>query len=158
MGEIIYKASGLKPDVFASTYLFNKLGIADFSWEKFSNGVVFVSGDLKICPRDMAKLGYLYLNDGIWNGEQILSKEWIEKSISEYISVNEIWQYGYKWWIRSYSVEGNDYWSFSARGWGGQSIVCFPSLELVIVLTGGNYANYEPNDDIISQYILPSLI
>ena len=158
LGEIIYKASEIKPDVFADQYLFNKLGINNRTWEKFRNGVVFVSGDLKICPRDMAKFGYLYLNEGKWKGGQIISEEWTQKSVSKHISVNSMFDYGYKWWLRDYSFNSDSYSAYSARGWGGQQITVIPELDLVIVFTGGNYTTAEPVDDIIIQYILPSMI
>jgi len=158
LGEIVFRATGLKPDIFADKYLFNKLGFSDRTWEKFSNGVVFVSGDLRIRPRDMAKFGYLYLNNGNWKGEQIISQQWVKKSIEEFISINDTWKYGYKWWITNYDIEGNDYWSFGARGWGGQRIIVFPSLNMVLVFTGGNYIDYEPVDEIIQGYILPAVL
>ncbi len=158
LGEIIHKASGLKPDVFADKYLFNKLGFKAREWERFPNGTIYTSGDLKIVPRDMAKFGYLYLKEGIWNKEQILSKDWIAKSIKPSIDVNNTWQYGYKWWLRYYNIGEKSFWSFSALGWGGQQITIIPDLNLVLVFTGGNFVNGDPVDQIITQYILPSVI
>jgi CubicO group peptidase (beta-lactamase class C family) len=157
LGEIVYKASGIKPDVFADQYLFSKLGIVDRSWEKFSNGVVFVSGDLRIRPRDMAKFGCLYLNKGEWNNEQIISKEWIDKSTSAITNPPIDFKYGYQWWIKNYNFNEVEYHSFSARGWGGQTISAFPELDMVIVFTGGNYVDYDPSDEIIRDFILPSV-
>lgn len=158
LGEIVFKATGIKPDVFADQYLFSKLGIVNRTWAKFSNGVVFVSGDLKIRPRDMAKFGYLYLKNGVWNGQQVISKEWINKSTEEFIAVNNNWKYGYKWWLRNYSINGNNHFSYSARGWGGQQITVFPELDIILVFTGGNYATGDPVDMIIIDYILPSVL
>ncbi len=158
LGEIVFKATGLKPDVFADQYLFSKLGISDRTWHKFSNGVVFVSGDLKIRPRDMGKFGSLYLNNGIWNSEQVISNDWIIESNNKYIDINEVWKYGYKWWLRDYSLDGKNYPSYSARGWGGQQISVFPSLNMVLVFTGGNYVDPDPVDNIIAEYILPSVV
>lgn len=157
LGEIIYKVSSMKPDVFADHYLFGKLGINNRTWERFNNGVVFVSGDLRIRPRDMAKFGYLYLNEGVWNGEQIISKEWIQNSINSFISVNSVFDYGYKWWLRNFSINSNTYFAYSARGWGGQQITVIPDLDLVVVFTGGNYMTPEPVDEIMIQYILPAV-
>jgi CubicO group peptidase (beta-lactamase class C family) len=158
LGEIIFKASSIKADVFADQFLFSKLGISSRSWEKFSNGVVFVSGDLKVRPRDMAKFGYLYLNNGVWGDHQILSKEWIDKSIDKHLYVNPYYYYGYQWWVRNYEFNSKEYRSFSARGWGGQRISLFPELDIVLVLTGGNYVTSDPVDHIIVDYILPSII
>jgi CubicO group peptidase (beta-lactamase class C family) len=158
LGEIIFKASSIKADVFADQFLFNQLGIVSRSWEKFNNGVVFVSGDLKVRPRDMAKFGYLYLNNGVWRDQQIFSKEWIDKSVDKHLYVNPYYHYGYQWWIRNYEINSKEYHSFSASGWGGQRISVFPELDVVIVLTGGNYMTSDPVDHIIIDYILPSII
>jgi len=158
LGEIIYKASGLKPDIFADKYLFNKLGFVSSEWERFSNGVVYVSGDLKIVPRDMAKFGHLYLKEGILNNEQLLPKEWVVKSVEQSMDVNNLWQYGYKWWLRNYGAGDNEFWSYSAKGWGGQQITIIPNLNMVVVFTGGNFVDGDPVDQIIAEYILPSVI
>lgn len=158
LGQIIYKASGIKPDVFADRYLFDKLRFKSSEWENFPNGVIFTSGDLKIVPRDMAKFGYLYLKEGKWNNEQIVSKDWIDQSINPSMNINNTWQYGYKWWLRNFNVSENNFWSFSALGWGGQQITIIPSLNLVIVFTGGNFVTGDPVNQIITEYILPSVL
>jgi len=75
LGESFTKVSGLWADKFAERYLFAPLGISDNHWEKFSHGTVNTGGGLSLRPRDMAKIGYLFLNGGHWQGNQILSKE-----------------------------------------------------------------------------------
>ena len=105
----------------------------------------------------MAKFGCLYLNGGEWNNEQIISKEWIDKSTSAIANPPIDFKYGYQWWIKNYNINEVEYHSFSARGWGGQTISAFPELDMVIVFTGGNYVDYDPSDEIIRDYILPSI-
>lgn len=157
LGEIVRRASGRSTDIFAKEFLFQPLGITQYEWAHFLNGVLFTSGDLKIRPRDMAKLGYLLLNNGKWGGKQIISSEWTKKTAESYISANSIWKYGYQWWIRSYKINSQIIDSYAARGWGGQAIIVFPSLDVVIVLTGGNYTTYEPVNDIL-QLLIPSVL
>lgn len=140
LGEIIRKATGLRADDFASEYLFSPLGITDYEWVELPNNVLYTSGDLKLRPRDMAKLGELYLRDGSWKGTQIISESWVEASTKSFISavtdwVN--WDYGYKWWLYTYEINSEKIESFVARGWGGQNIVVFPSLDMVVVTTAG---------------------
>ena len=158
LGEIVKRATGTNADMFSKVFLFQPLGISQFQWIHFSNGVLFASGDLQVRPRDMAKLGYLFLNDGKWQGKQVLSSSWIQKSAESYINVNSIWKYGYQWWIRSYTINSQIIDSYSARGWGGQTIIVFPSLNVVMVLTGGNYTTYEPVNDVLQLYLIPSVL
>jgi CubicO group peptidase (beta-lactamase class C family) len=142
LGEIIRKATGLRADDFAGEYLFSPLGITDYKWEELPNNVLYTSGDLKLRPRDMAKLGDLYLHGGSWKGTQIISEWWVEASTKSFISalldwVN--WEYGYKWWLYTYEINSEQIESFSAKGWGGQTIIVFPSLDMVVVTTAGYY-------------------
>jgi len=139
LGEVIRKASGFNIKELAEKYLFTPLGIKNFHFAKYQSGVYAVSGDIYMLPRDMAKVGYLYLKKGIWKGKRILSEDWITKSVTEYIPYTGNQQttgYGYQWWLKTYD---NLYDSFSARGWGGQTIVVVPDLDLVAVFTGGDY-------------------
>ena len=104
--------------------------------------MLYTSGDLKLRPRDMAKLGELYLQKGSWNGIQIISEEWIEASTKSFIiaSPNWVnWDYGYKWWLYTYEVNSEQIKFFTASGWGGQKIYVFPSLDMVVVTTAGYY-------------------
>ena len=175
LGEVIRKASGMGMDDFAERYLFAPLGITDHEWEYFNSGMIHASGNLRLRPRDMAKFGYLYLNGGRWQGQQILSPEWIAASTRESVSIPwsslaEIMHkryadipeshgdgYGYLWWLKSYEVGGKPVNAIQATGWGGQRIALFPDLDMVVVLTGGNYATHEPVYEILTRYILPAV-
>ena len=139
LGEIIRKACGVRADSFARDYLFSPLGITDYQWEELPNNVLFASGDLKLKPRDMAKLGDLYLHGGMWNGKQIISESWVNASVQSFITVSQDWDYGYHWWLQTYEVNAGEIESFSASGWGGQKIFVFPGLDMVVVTTAGYY-------------------
>ena len=164
LGEIIRNATGLRIDDFAEKYLFSPLGITDFEWKFINPDIVYTSGDLKLRPRDMAKFGYLYLNNGIWNDKRIISEEWVEASTEKYISIPlphwaEIYgeSYGYHWWLRTDYDNSKPYQSFLRTGWGGQRISVYPEVDMVVILTGGNYAATEPVNEIISRFILPAV-
>lgn len=158
LGVIIHRATGMRMDHFAERYLFTPLGIEQYEWDFINPGIVHASGNLALSPRDMAKLGYLYLNDGLWNDEQIVSKEWVNQSTMDWVSSTWGEGYGYQWWLRTYHVDKRDFDSYYAAGWGGQRITVFPSLQMVVVLTGGNYLDEEPVDGIIEDFILPAII
>jgi CubicO group peptidase (beta-lactamase class C family) len=157
LGEVIRKATGLRMDDFAEEHLFAPLGITEYEWDHINPDMIHASGNLQLRPRDMAKFGYLFLNGGVWQGERIISQEWVEESTKE--RVRSAWGngYGYQWWMKTYHVNSTSVDSFFASGWGGQEIIVFPSLDMVVVFTGGNYVEPSPIDDIVSQYILPAV-
>lgn len=160
LGQIVKNATGEDIKAFSKTNLFSRLGITNYYWQTLSpSGITCCHGDIYITPRDMAKLGYLFLNDGIWNGTSIISSEWISKSVQNHISPGVSWAdgYGYLWWLRNYHSGGITYSSYRAEGWGGQMIIVIPDEELVVVFTGANYVTGTPCEEIISEYILPSL-
>ena len=164
LGEVIRRATGLGADDFAKKYLFTPLGISEYEWDYINPDIVYTSGDLKLRPRDMAKFGYLYLNNGVWNGERVVSKEWIEDSTREYAVIQYAsWvrdhgdRYGYQWFLKTYYVDSRSYDSFLRDGWGGQRITVFPELDMVVVLTGGNYATRAPVNEIVTNHILPAV-
>jgi len=157
LGEVIREATGMRMDVFADEYLFEPLGITDYEWDYLNSEIIHASGNLELRPRDMAKLGYLFLKGGTWKGERIVSEEWIEESTKSHISPSWADGYGYQWWIETYHSNSTPVDSFYAAGWGGQRITVFPSLDMVVVFTGGNYVGENPIDDIITHYILPAV-
>ena len=119
--------------------------------------MIHASGNLKLRPRDMAKLGYLFLNRGKWEDNRIVSEEWIDQSTKGYMLPTWADGYGYQWWLMTYRSSSPPIGSYFAAGWGGQRIIVFPSLEMVVVFTGGNYVEEEPVDVIIEQHILPAV-
>lgn len=148
LGNIIYALENKQADEFAEKVLFNKLGISEFIWER-ENGVVHCYSDLYLKPRDMAKIGMLVLQNGSWNGEQIVPKEWIAESTKPHTVESEFFDYGYQWWYRSKQntswwespVHGsnNEHDMFLALGYGGQYIMIIKDLNIVIVTTSSDY-------------------
>jgi CubicO group peptidase (beta-lactamase class C family) len=158
LGGIITNISDQSFDAFVKENLFSPLGIANYYWWKYPNGTFQTGGGLYMLPRDMAKFGYLYLNNGMWDGRQIISKEWVEQSTQAHLAIDSYWNYGYQWWLRTYHAGSRDDKAFAARGSGGQYIFVFPSLEMVVVFTGGNYSTPEPVDEILTRFILPAVL
>jgi CubicO group peptidase (beta-lactamase class C family) len=165
LGEIVRRATLKRLDVFAEDYLFSKLGITNYEWQMLPNDVIFCSGDLRLRPRDMAKFGYLFLNDGIWKHMPVISKEWIDISTQKHIDPNNFtadftWAdgYGYQWWLWE-DINGVDYQAYFASGWGGQWIIVCPTLNTVVVSTAGNYYTEMkmPIETILINYVIPSL-
>ena len=115
---------------FAAEALFEPLDIVDYSWPKRHEGNYAGVGELALLPIDLAKIGYLYLQGGIWDGHQVVSTQWTETATTAHIetldSVESL--YGYGWYIYSGFIMSNR---------GDQAIVIVPELELVAVFTSG---------------------
>ncbi|MFP7655321.1 serine hydrolase domain-containing protein [Chryseobacterium proteolyticum] len=156
MGRIIEKASGQPLKHFAEQYLFKPLGIDNYIWNfEPTKTSLETFCQLYLTPREMAKFGQLYLNKGSWNGKQIISSEWVEQSLKKHSVVQGV-NYGYLWWNKYLDADGVRYYSYGAQGNGGQKIYIFQNLDMVVVITGGNYNSHSPSDELIEKYILPS--
>ena len=157
LGYIIGKASGMPVDNFSKEFLFKDLAITNYSWDIDANGTVRMDGGLKMRPGDMLKFGKLYLNEGNWNGKQLISGNWILNSTTQQINLGDR-GYAYHWWNMDYNVNGKIFRFCYALGHGEQAIVLVPEVKMVFVMTAGNYMQVEHRPfEIMSQYILPSL-
>lgn len=95
----------------------------------------------RILPRDMLKLGQLYLDGGTWQGDRIISEDWVSESLTERFQFGNGQAYGYQWWMRTVKTNNRIYRIQYAAGNGGQYIVLVPDLDLVVVSTGGNWGS-----------------
>ena len=167
LGEILKNATGMNIDEFSEEYLFGPLGIETANWsQQFRNGVFEAAGGLEITPRDMTKIGIVYLNNGTWNSHQIISEKWVSKSSATYPGNNWInipgvdsgWNgYSYSWWVEPFFKAAKKVEMFFAGGWGGQKIIIVPELDTVVVFTGGNYTSKEQVFRIFYKYIIPAI-
>jgi CubicO group peptidase (beta-lactamase class C family) len=149
LSAILQETTGMDPRDFAEQYLFQPLGISNIEWDSDAAGIPIGGWGLQLTPRDMAKLGYLYLQDGQWDGEQIVSAEWVETATRKHTETGGALGYGYQWWTYP-SLE-----AYTATGRYGQTIFVIPGSDLVIVTT----AQMEDHDDVfrlIEDYILPA--
>lgn len=158
LGDIINSISG-DLRAYADKVLFKKLGISACHWQMTPIGIPMTGGGLGLRSRDLLKIGQLYLNRGIWNGEQVLSYSWIEKSTTPKakIEMGTGYEYGYLWWISEFADER----SYYMTGTGGNKVVVFPDLELVVVLTStyydGGMKSHQQTDRLLSDFIIPDI-
>lgn len=169
LSGILTKATESTTWDYANEVLFEPLGIEIRDWEQDRQGIYFGGNSMFFTTRDMATLGYLYLNDGEINGVQIVPKHWVDESIQN--TVPE-WQsgwswgpltnggYGYLWWLGEIS----QYEVFMAIGHGGQFVACFPGLDLIVAINSNAYLGWEEANtnelialDLIANWILPSV-
>jgi len=137
--KIIEKITSKKIEVFADEKLFEPLGIQNYKWERDSTGKTKGPYALYMLPRDLAKFGCLYLNEGSWNGKEVVKKEWIQKATELHFALSpivpiskEIEQkgVGYLWW----SFSG----MYAAQGHSGQKLFVIPSKDTVVVITASS--------------------
>jgi len=163
-GRMVERATGTTLPSFAQQQLFTPLGIdaARVRWNytlSASNAATFAQ--LYLRPRDMLKLGVLFQQRGRWQGRQIVSREWVERSTARWSVVGDQ-DYGYFWWHQWADVAlpgGNRRVDMVvATGNGGQKIYLVPSLDLVVVMTGGNYNAQSPAMAIMAKELLPAVL
>jgi hypothetical protein len=135
LSGIIRSATGRFVDDYAVEHLFRPLGIRDFHWKKTPTGHPDTEGGLYLSAPDLAKIGGLYLADGVWNGRRVLPEGWVRNATSRHVTgVAPGWDYGFQWWLTSRG--GADIWA--GRGFGGQLLVVIPSRGVVGVVQSWN--------------------
>ena len=156
---LLDRETGVSAENFAAEYLFEPLGIEIWEWESIASGLTDTDGGLHLRPRDLAKLGQLYLDGGEWNGTRVVSEAWVRESTTRQIVNADSPDYCLLWWCGDFHYGSGSAWTFFASGHGGQKIFIFPDLDLVVVVTQQVFDN--PYDElnnlaILSRYVLPS--
>ncbi|MFK7845677.1 MAG: serine hydrolase domain-containing protein, partial [Rhodothermales bacterium] len=148
-GAMVEKASGETLSDFADDHLFGPLGIQQYFWTKGPMNTTFAMGGLFMTARDFAKIGQLYVNEGEWNGQRVLSSSWIEETLESKFELDIAGlQTGYSrlWLSGKRQVMGRDFDVYYASGNGGNIVAIVPSLELVVAVQqsayGQGFAHY----------------
>lgn len=159
LGSLVEIATNQKIEAFAKSNLFDPMGISNYDWTFEPNQTSRTTfSQMYLTPRDIVKLAKMYKDGGKWNGTQILSESWVNKTFDI-----EKGDYGYLWEHKYFMVEGKQYNSYMASGNGGQKINIWPELDMITVFTGGNYNSYllygksTPPNEMIPKYILKAL-
>ena len=151
LSAILGQTTDMSTLEFAREHLFDPLGISDAIWPTDPQGINRGYGDLCITTDDMAKLGYLYLCRGKWEGQQVLSDTWVRSTAQIHVKVSEKAGYSYLgWFVR------DDYDFYGAHGRGGQAIFVVPDEHLIMVLTGRG-PDPPTTRGLIPNYILPAI-
>ncbi|MBI9107939.1 MAG: serine hydrolase [Spirochaetales bacterium] len=159
IGEIIKNATGAASLAdFAGQSSLLKLCLKNAYWFEQVDGRQDAGAGLKLRPLDMAKIGQIVLDKGIWNDQRIIDEAWIRESTTTHILTNSnIWgEYGYYWWSKYYNVNGKKYRAVAACGGGGQHIIIIEDLNLVVVTTAENFGRRKYDDAIMSKFIIPA--
>lgn len=160
LGDIIHKSVPNGLEKYSNEKLFKPLGITKYKWQFTPQKVANTAGSVQLRSLDYAKFGQLYKNQGIWNGKQILSKEWIIKSLSHQMTISEDEYYGYLFWNKTYIVNGVDYEVYYSSGNGGNRIFIFKDFPFVIVITSTAYNTlygHKQVDKIMQNYLIEAI-
>jgi len=164
IGQALENATGIPMADFANQYLFYPMDITTAEWWLTPTGLPNGGSGLFLLSRDMAKFGQLFIDDGVWQGQQLISPEWIADSVTRRVDISS-WAtyseaYGFQWWLDDFNFRGQTIEAYVTSGYGGQYIFCLPELDLVVAFTGRNYNNgvgVQALYDMVRQYILVSI-
>ena len=150
VSAIIQQAAETSTLALAKAHLFAPLGITDVSWASDPQGVTIGEGQIMMTPRDLAKIGLLYLNRGRWEDRQIIPMAWVEASTRQQVAAEPFDGYGYLWWTDAsgYAI---------AAGYLGQYLFVVPHKSLVVVITGHlrGGTSFVPKQ-LLDQFIIPA--
>jgi CubicO group peptidase (beta-lactamase class C family) len=152
LSVILTRATGMTAQGFANKYLFGPMGLKVNDWNTFQGAYSDGARGIRIKPIDLARVGQLVLNDGVWEGQRIVSEEWLNQSTQPYIEGNLEDNYGYLWWL-------NESGFYAGIGYGGQYMYVVPWADLVVVFMSSNGTesfNIPPH--LLWQYIFKSIV
>jgi CubicO group peptidase (beta-lactamase class C family) len=165
LGRLIAKGTGEPLLAYCSRVLFQPMGFGPVDWAKGQDGEYRAASGLRLLPRDLLKIGELVRAGGLWNGDPIVPRDWLKRSLTPAITLEDGRRYGYHWYLGASAPAQSqrlERW-VGGIGWGGQRLYLFPALDLVVAQNCGNY--HQPgteqrriNDAIITEIVLPGVV
>ena len=176
VGSSLRQAGGKPIPQLFDELIARPLEFGPYHWALAPNGAGYLGGGVYMRPRDVLKIGAAYANGGTWNGARIATPEWIAESTSSRIPITPATtgmsaeefantsfggEAAYEWRLDDVEAGGTRYATFEASGNGGQLLIVVPELDLVVVLTGGNYMQGGVwgrwRDEIVGGHIIPAM-
>lgn len=142
LGKILWEATGQRADEWARDRLFEPIGITEFYWKITPDGEADTEGGLYLATQDLARIGYLFLRGGEWDGRQVVPREWVRASTSPVVADvapdngRPDPGYGYQWWVPD--ADNGRARVFAGNGYGGQFVLVSPEHDIVAVFNGWN--------------------
>jgi CubicO group peptidase (beta-lactamase class C family) len=161
LGPLLQRAVKRPLPEFAQETLLGPLGIIDAKWQFTPLHDAMTGGGLQLSTRDLWKLGQLYLNGGSWEGRQVISRDWVQRSISPHANARENTDYGYLWWLQTFQVGGKPVRTWGMYGTGGNKVYVLPDSDAVIVVTTTNYRVSHAGDltdKLFTSLLVPPLL
>jgi CubicO group peptidase (beta-lactamase class C family) len=157
LARVFLKETGQDIDAYAEKYLFAPLGMKHY-WKRDYAGNVDTEGGLYLNDGDLAKLGLLYLNSGMWEDKKIVSEDWVKQSIAPHVAMPYTvgggrLYYGFSWWL----IPSNGQYIWLATGLGGQELMVFPRQKMIVVFTGWDVLNGGTDVNLLIPRLLPAV-
>ena len=163
LGDVINKSVPNGLEKFADTNFFEPMNIKNYKWQYTPKKVPSTAGGLALKSLDLAKFGQMYKDEGIWNGQAIVSKDWVNRSLTKHLELPENYNgyYGYQFWNKTFDINGKLYEAWYCTGNGGNKIYIFKDVPFVVVVTatayGTAYAHLQVKK-MMEEYILPAIL
>jgi CubicO group peptidase (beta-lactamase class C family) len=157
-GAISKQTKTWLPDFLRENFA-KPLGIDRYYLPMMPTGDAYMGGGVYILPRDFLKLSQLMLNKGKWNGKEIITEDYVRKSMEARYTLGTA-KYGYLWWMIEYPFQGRKVKAYFAGGNGGQISMFIPELDIAFVAFGGNYASsatFKMQQEFFPNYVLPAV-
>ena len=142
LGRLIARGTGKSLHEYAREVLFDPLGIGPTDWYADAKGELFAASGIRMTPRDLARIGLLMLRGGVWEGRSVVPAEWIARSTSPVVPIEEERRYGYQWYNLAITVETptmprSNQRLWNASGNGGQRLTVISWRWISVVVTHG---------------------
>lgn len=157
LGQILERATGMNVEAYFKQALFDPLDITTWQWPRSPTGEFMTGGGLRLMSRDLGKLALLVLNEGIWEGKQVLPADWIRQATRQQVVANPQQQYGYQFWRRTWETACGPVNAPYMSGNGGNAVLILPELDAVAVITRQHYNNMDMHNQtirLLETYIL----
>ncbi len=160
LGAVLERATKKSVPDFAKENLFAPLGIEKTAWQFSPLGTAQTGGGLGLSTRDLGKLGQLYLDGGSWKGRRVVPEKWVAESIRPHAHIDEDWEYGYLWWLRTFKAGNRSFATYCMNGSGGNRVAVLPEQGLVVVITTVNFKEHDPHgitDKLLTDQVLAAV-
>jgi CubicO group peptidase (beta-lactamase class C family) len=168
LARIIETGTGKRLHTFAREALFDPLQLGPTEWLADAKGDPFAASGLRMSPRDLARIGMTLIHGGLVDGRSVIPRPWIERSTSDYASVDEQRRYGYHWYTGDLAFGRPLGWQrqYLERWWGGfgeggQRLFVLPGIKLAVAITAGNYGTDDqwiPPVRVLREVVLASVL
>lgn len=166
LGRLIARGTGQSLSAFAREALFGPLGIEPIEWIANPNGEEIAASGLRLTTRDLARIGVVVLNEGRFEGRQVVPRSWVEASLEPAIAMPDGRHYGYQWYLGRVGIANRaggvsrERLAFAA-GNGGQRLFLVPAIDLALAVTAGNYDatdQWRPPIVVLRDVLLPAFL
>jgi hypothetical protein len=161
LGGVVRHATGRRLTELFRDWIAGPMQMRGYHLNLMPDDDAYLAGGIQLRPRDLLKLGQVYLDGGTWHGKRLVRSSWIEASVARHTTFGPNHDYGYAWHLHTYRVQDHDYRAYAAEGNGGQFVIVVPELDLVVAIAAGSYGEFSTwyaLQDLVTDYIIPAAL